>query len=504
MPNEPTKPPPSSPRELVVVARREAELRVASNGKSVRSLKGYDVSAINELLRAPGRHLRPLFEISEESLKRRARAWEHRHYVKLPDLSIYYRLYAPDKELASLAGQLFRHPVIETTYVKPGAVPPVWRTNMQPAKGTAELFTNDFTDLQGYLGEAEAGGIDARFAWSLPGGDGTGVTIIDIEGAWRFNHEDLIDNQGGMLNGTQTTNLLWRNHGTAVLGVIGGDHNRFGITGICPGAQLKTISKFTADSEQGWGSGAAIHHAANMLSPGDIILIELQYPGPHFNFQERPDQRGYIPVEWWPDNLEAIQYATTRGVIVVEAGGNGRENLNDALYDDPRLPDGGTFTDQWSNPFQRDPIDSGAILIGAGAPPIGTHGETFEVDCSRLAAFSNFGRVIDAQGWGNRVATCGFGNLPPGGTDEDAWYTPDFSGTSSAAAMVAGALGCIQGALKGAYLPPLKPLEVRELLRHPELISPQRADPIHNSPRSKAIGGRPDLRKILAHLIRPS
>ena len=55
-----------------------------------------------------------------------------------------------------------------------------------------------------------------------------------------------------------------------------------------------------------------------MLGPGDIILIELHYPGPRFNFEDRDDQRGYIAIEWFPDNFDAIRYAVSRGVIVVE------------------------------------------------------------------------------------------------------------------------------------------------------------------------------------------
>ena len=59
-------------------------------------------------------------------------------------------------------------------------------------------------------------------------------------------------------------------------------------------------------------------------------------PGPRFNFATRADQRGYIAVEWWPDDFAAILNATNRGIIVVEAAGNGAENLDDASVSDPR------------------------------------------------------------------------------------------------------------------------------------------------------------------------
>lgn len=122
-----------------------------------------------------------------------------------------------------------------------------------------------------------------------------------------------------MVGGTPLNDLLWRNHGTAVVGAFGGDRNGLGITGICPDANVRAISVFGAMS-----SSSAIRNAADMLNPGDIILIELHRPGPRFSYANRADQRGYIPIEWWPDDYDAIRYAVGRGVIVVEAAGDAR------------------------------------------------------------------------------------------------------------------------------------------------------------------------------------
>ena len=74
--------------------------------------------------------------------------------------------------------------------------------------------------------------------------------------------------------------------------------------GIAPAANVRAISIFG-----GLGSAAAIPQAADLLSPGDIILIELHRPGPRFNFPSAIDQRGYIAIEWWPDDYAAIRYA---------------------------------------------------------------------------------------------------------------------------------------------------------------------------------------------------
>ena len=219
----------------------------------------------------------------------------------------------------------------------------------------------------------------------------------------------------------------------------------------------------------------AIHLAADLLSSGDIILVEAQQPGGPRN--------SYIPMEWWPDTFAAIQYATSQGILVVEAAGNSGENLDDPIYDT------GPFPNSWRNPLRRNGVDSGAILVGAGAPPRGPNGRDHGADRSRLP-LSNYGSAVDCQGWGFEVTTCGYGDLQAGDT-EDRWYTKSFSGTSSAAPMVAGVLACVQGALRAAGKSQLGPLAARELLRATG-SSQQGAD---------HIGNLPDLREILAQLI---
>jgi hypothetical protein len=281
--------------------------------------------------------------------------------------------------------------------------------------------------------------------------------------------------------------------------MLGGDHNGFGIAGICPDAVVNTVSVFgnsSGDPSPDWNSAAAIRLAADMLRPGDIILIELHEPGPAFGFQERDDQLGYIPVEWWPCNMAAILYANSRGIIVVEAGGNGEQDLDAEIYDKNPCRPFGPFPDWWKNPFRRDPIDTGAILVGAGAPPEGIHGSTFGIDRSRLR-FSNFGRVIDTQAWGEEVATCGGNNNLTPGAEPDRRYTIGFGGTSAASAMVAAVLGCLQGVLRvrGGIL---EPARARRLLQDNRLGSPQQSGPF-----IQHIGPRPDLRKLINHLIPP-
>ena len=464
--------------ELIVVARSDVALRAAPSG--LTSLAGADTASLNEVCAKYGGTMRPLFGTSEERLLREAA--NHSAVAAVPNLSIYYRVEAPAERLHDIARELRDQPVIEAAYVKPPAGPPRL-IEMPPRAEEAPSATPDFLNQQGYL-EAAPGGIGARHAWTFAGGRGFGVRIIDIEGAWRFSHEDLTQNQSGVVGGTPSPELDWRNHGTAVIGVLGGDGNGKGVTGICPDAVVSAISIFGPESS----SAAAIRAAANRLQPGDIILIELHRPGPRHNFEDRLDQAGYIAVEWWQDDFDAILFATqARGVIVVEAAGNGAEDLDDPIYSTPAAG----FPASWANPFNRSRRDSGSILVGAGAPPPGTHGRDHGPDRSRLP-FSNFGMAIDAQGWGEEVTTCGYGDLQ-NGSNEDLWYTNTFSGTSSASPMVVGALACVQGFLRARGLPLLTPALAREHLR--TTGSMQLSAPGRSSQQN--IGGRPNLRTLI-------
>lgn len=235
------------------------------------------------------------------------------------------------------------------------------------------------------------------------------------------------------------------------------------------------------------GSAGAIRKAADLLSAGDIILIELHRPGPNATGS---GQFGFIAMEWWPDDYAAIRYATNKGVIVVEAAGNGSQDLDAAVYN--TRPVG--FPASWRNPFNPANPTSGAVVVGAGAPPPGTHGRNHGPDRSRLG-FSNYGRRVDCQGWGREVTTTGYGDLQ-GGTNEDLWYTDTFSGTSSASPIVVGALACVQGVLRsqgGTLLTPARAITTLRATGSPQQNAPDR-------PATQRIGNRPNLRQLIPHV----
>ena len=409
----------------------------------------------------------------------------------VPDLSVFHEVIAREEDHPKIRRAVRGH--VSAAYLKPPADIPLETTTCAETAcvplPNAATPTPSFMARQGYLRKAP-GGLDAVWAWSQ-GGDGAGVQIVDIERAWNFRHEDLVDFFGGVVGGQPIDCLRERNHGTAILGILSGDDNDFGVKGIAPRANVRAISVRAPGFPEALVPGtsetsAAIHAAADLLTmngtlhdTGHIILLELQREGPG----------GYrIPVEWWPDDLAAIRYATSLGLVVVAAAGNGDANDVGTSLDHARF-DGGApgFPADWKNPFARGLADSGAIVAGAGVPPVGHHGK----DCSRLL-FSNYGSIVDAQGWGREVMTAGYGCL--NGGMEEHWYTNGFGGTSAAAAMVAGVLACVQSVRRKRGLKPLDAHAARRLLRRTG--SPQRADA--GFPVSERIGKRPNLRSMIS------
>jgi len=299
----------------------------------------------------------------------------------------------------------------------------------------------------------------------MPGGHGAGIRIVDVEGDWRTTHEDFpsIFYQAGAAPTSDV--LTWRYHGTAVVGVLAAKNNAYGVTGIAADALVGIQSQF--NSTGGANAANAIAAAANAAGTRGIVLIELHAPGPAvFSCPQNcnPTQCNFLPMEYWSDNFAAIQTATANGVIVVEAGGNGTVNLDDPAY-------GGAFN--------RSVRDSGAILIGASLATSRTP-----------TCWTNFGNRVDVHGWGESVATLGYGDLFNGGHgEEDRFYTSVFSGTSSATPIVAGAVASIQGNRLAFGLPPLSGPDMRSLLS--STGTPQKFD------LSRRIGPMPDLRNVL-------
>src|SRR5688572_22977197 len=189
----------SGPPELVVMTRRQVAFR-ASAGRFL-SAAGENVSDVERLLARHKATLVPIFGPTEERVLARLAALSEVAQAPLEDLSVFYHVEAPAERLEELQEQLASSELVEAAFMKPPVELPAIN-DMTPAPAEPPPATPDFTARQIYL-DAPPSGVDARWAWTQAGGRGRDIRIIDIEGAWRFTHEDLMQSQGGVVGGTQ-------------------------------------------------------------------------------------------------------------------------------------------------------------------------------------------------------------------------------------------------------------------------------------------------------------
>jgi hypothetical protein len=444
-PLRPRTPPEKPLRTLLALGDDPQRVVVKfAEGSSLRSLVAAE-RVVREAGASP-RALRRLFPRPERDLDRLRAHGQLRSARALADLNLYFEVALPASQgAAALCDALNALPAVELAL--PGRLPLPPPVDLPPA-------TPSFVSGQGYRAAAP-GGIDAIGAAHIPGVNGAGVAIVDLEYQWVLDHEDLeLDAEANL----ETATLLdpfpddEGNHGTASLGILRALDNGYGVLGLAPAALLFVAPTNTV--QHGYDPARAIGLALDVLVPGDVLLLEQQTwvcGGP------------LGPLEGYPPWFDAIANATAQGVVVIEPAGNGGLNLDSAAC-------GG-----W---FDRNVRDSGAILVSAGSP----------FDRSRLG-FSSYGSRADVQGWGSGVYTTGYGTLfAPG--DVRQRYSSHFGGTSGASAIVAGAVASVQGALLAHGMTPLDPAEMRNLLT--STGTPQ------NGP--DPIGPLPDVTAALAAL----
>jgi serine protease len=313
---------------------------------------------------------------------------------------------------SDLIAELNNHPDIEIAHYS--------FIETRPPAVDAAPTTPLFGRRQGYRKSAARKGLDSNYINTLPGGKGNNITVVDIEYKWVTRHEDLpTTNRSIIFN--NAPGAFDKNHGTAVIGIIAGVKNRYGVAGMAPNSTVLLAKPY--DTLGSYSVAAAINEAVNQTFNGDVILLEQQYNGGTAPCWCGSTCTNYLPVEAGADVFAAIQNATALGRVVVEAAGNGGQDLDDpsflGWYD-------------WVS------HNSGAIMVGA-------------IDKSNMQAYcySNIGSRIDVSAWGGGVITTGYGDLfdplPGSRLRKRQQYTAAFAGTSSASAIIAGATAAFQG-----------------------------------------------------------
>jgi serine protease len=366
-------------------------------------------------------------------------------------LTSYWRLDTRQvgAKLQEIEVALRRIPEIELVYRE--------KTPSDPVNAGNDTYSGSESFL-----DAAPTGVDARWVWTQPNGDGTGMRFIDLEQGWLLGHEDLPSPTLIFNDNHDGTGGYVGNHGAAVLGEVAGVDNTRGIIGLAPNvASVRTVSWWKASDPGTLHVADALLAAVGANPRPHVVLIEVQIGS------------ALLPVETDPANLDAIRLAVASGVVVVEAGGNGNNDL-DAWTD--------SLGKQRLNRSSADFVDSGATLVGAALSAL-PHDR---------ASFSNYGSRVDCYAWGENIVSAGYGDLAGSGNTS---YTATFGGTSGASPIITGAALLMQGLYLASAGTTLSPPQVRQILSNPVTGTAQGTGVAGN------IGVMPNLRAIVQNTL---
>lgn len=402
-----------------VKLRSGSNLTFANNG-----ITGTGASSFNQILGKRPQSVKRMFGGDKAALDKTYSSFRSQGY-NVAQLSQYLEIdLGASADTKAISKRLKPLPGVEEAYPKPLPAPSPASPNLV-AKQTYR--------------KAAPTGVNADFAATWPGAKGDSVKIADLEYSWNTAHEDLAK---ARVAGTKIAVMTPAdpfndaNHGTAVLGILSGQSNTVGVTGVAPNSPLALVNTYSA--EAGWDIATAVYAAANKLSPGDVILIEQQMWG------ATGSDNDFVPVEWLPEIYDAIVYATARKITVVEPAGNGNQNLDNTAY--------------YGSTFPSGKPDSGAIIVGAGSACSGT-----TTPKNSRMYFSSYGKRVNLQGWGECVTTTGYGDAYNGGVNSS--YTNVFSGTSSASPMVAASVASYVSSYKKLNGTVPTPVSIRAALQ---------------------------------------
>lgn len=257
--------------------------------------------------------------------------------------------------------------------------------------------------------------------WRPLGNDGNGdptLRWVNVELGWLLPHTEIRHPSLRVLaGGSSRAKCSSWSHGLSTLGLVIGEH-----TGVAPAvAEPYLISAFSRSSLYGFDVADAILLAGASMDPGDVMLVEQQFPRP------------LLPIECAQDVWCAIRSVCDAGIIVVEPAGNGGIDLDYLVFK-----------------------DSGAIVVGAA--PLGT-GNGCEF------VYSNWGGRVDVWGPGSCLLTAAVDCDNPVPVGPITHMSGTFGNTSGAAAVVSGVCVCLQSLRALAGKGRLLPSDMRALLR---------------------------------------
>ncbi|PEZ29122.1 S8 family peptidase [Bacillus thuringiensis] len=444
-------------KQLILKFKNEANLPYQDGIEKFIKEEKQDPELIGILAEYPNVTINRLFNsLNPKEIKNLGKEIKDSDHISSNLLNYYIVENQDDIDVQTLLTKFEKSSLVETAYLQEEEAP--------PAERLPNLSVNPYDEprltRQGYLEPAPLG-INAPYAWSIKGGDGKGTTFVDMEYGWLFNHEDLVNQKIELISGQNKSEH--HDHGTSVLGIVSAEDNNIGGIGIAPKAKVKVVSQIRDNGN--YNTADAILSAVNNMQVGDILLLEAQATYDGYG------DKNYFPVEVKPDIYDAIRMGTNKGIIIIEAGANGGNDL-----DQFRDRNGKQILNRNSPDFK----DSGAIMVGAASARV-PHKRSY---------FSNYGSRVDVYGWGNAVDTT---DAKPSEFITNL-YTSSFAGTSSASPIIAGAAASIQGIAKNNQGKVYTPSQLRDIL------SDSSTGTKSNDPTSDKIGVLPDLKAILSKL----
>ncbi|MCI4054932.1 S8 family peptidase [Bacillus cereus] len=444
-------------KQLILKFRNEANLPYQDGIEKFIKEEKQDPELIGILNEYPNVTINRLFSsLNPKEIKNLGREINDSEHISSNLLNYYIVENQGDIDVQALLVKFEKSSLIETAYLQEEETPPQERL--------PNLSVNPYDEprltRQGYLEPAPLG-INAPYAWSINGGDGKGTTFVDMEYGWLLSHEDLVNQKIELMSGQNKSEH--HDHGTSVLGIVSAEDNNIGGIGIAPKAKVKVVSQIRDNGT--YNTADAILSAVNNMQAGDILLLEAQATYDGYG------DKNYFPVEVKPDIFDAIRMGTNKGIIIIEAGANGGNDL-----DQFRDRNGKQVLNRNSPDFK----DSGAIMVGAASARV-PHKRSY---------FSNYGSRVDVYGWGNAVDTT---DAKPSEFITNL-YTSSFAGTSSASPIIAGAAASIQGIAKNNKGKVYTPSQLRNILSDPSTGTKS------NDSISDKIGVLPDLKAILSKL----